>query len=64
MITQFHGIERKCMTMVNLAKSRFDKIEEWQRVFHELAEALLYVHKKKFLHNDIIRDENAQNNPP
>ena len=44
------------MTMVNLEKNRFDKVDEWQRIFFELAHALLYVHQKKFLHNDIKAD--------
>ena len=57
MVTQFHGINGKCVTMSKASKTGLFKDQgEWTKIFRETAEALLFVHDKKYLHNDIKGD--------
>ncbi|XP_031552033.1 serine/threonine-protein kinase STY13-like [Actinia tenebrosa] len=57
LITQFHGIDGKCVTMSKAAKTAcVQTSQEWTRIFKELGEALSYVHGKHILHNDIKGD--------
>jgi serine/threonine protein kinase len=57
MITQFHGIDGRCVTLVSaLKKTLWKKQSEWARMFKEIVDALYYVHGKGFLHNDFKGD--------
>ena len=57
MITQFHGIHGKCLTFKRAMKSSVVELpKEWLKLFAQLAEAVIYVHNKDMLHNDIKGD--------
>ena len=57
MVSQFYGIDGKCITLWDEMKSGIIKsIPRWTRIFKEIADALLYVHNKSLLHNDIKGD--------
>ncbi|CAB4020079.1 probable serine threonine- kinase gdt4 [Paramuricea clavata] len=57
MVMQFHGIDGNSTTLQQVSKSgMLLDIVEWHRIFYEVADILLCVHKKSFLHNDIKAD--------
>ena len=57
LITQFHGVDGKCITLnIAVKTTLLDKMTEWARVFKGIAEALVFLHSKHILHNDIKGD--------
>ena len=57
LVTQFHGMEGNCITFSSLVhKNSLDSQKEWCRIMYECAEALLFIHCKDHLHNDLKGD--------
>jgi serine/threonine protein kinase len=57
MVTQFHGVQGKCVTLASAQRiPLFVAVTEWAQVYTEIADAISYVHSKGFLHNDIQSD--------
>ena len=57
LVTQFHGIEGCCVTFSSLVqKNIHDPQREWYRIMYECADALLFIHTKEHLHNDLKGD--------
>ena len=57
LVTQFHGIEGHCVTFKCLVqKNIHDPPKEWCRIMYECADALLFIHSKDYLHNDLKGD--------
>ena len=54
MVTQFHGIEGKCVTLVDAIKTGVVQTSlAIARIFNGVAKAMVYLHKQQLLHNDI-----------
>ena len=57
LITQFHGIEGNCVTFSCLVQKTIpDTQKEWSRIMYECVHALLFIHSKEHLHNDLKGD--------
>jgi len=57
MITQFHGIDGRCVTLTSAVnKYLWTGLSELARMFGEIVDALAFVHSIGFLHNDIKGD--------
>lgn len=53
---QFHGIDGRCVTLHGAMQSVIGDQLDWIKIFREIAEALDFMHKKGFLHNDLKSD--------
>ena len=51
---QFHGIDGRCVTFNKAVELAIEV--KWIKIFEEAADALDFVHKKGFLHNDLKGD--------
>lgn len=57
LVTQFHGMEGNCVTFSCLVHKNIpDSRKEWCRIMYECADALLFIHSKDHLHNDLKGD--------
>ena len=57
LVTPFHGIEGHCVTFNCLVqKNTHESQREWYRIMYECADALLFIHSKEHLHNDLKGD--------
>lgn len=57
LITQFHGVEGKCITLAKAQRMPlFHTTLEWAHIYTGIADAILYVHQKGLIHNDIKGD--------
>ncbi|CAB4011817.1 probable serine threonine- kinase gdt4 [Paramuricea clavata] len=56
LVLQFHGIDGKCVTFNKAIQSGVGDRLDWVSIFKETAEALYFMHKKGFLHNDLKSD--------
>ena len=56
-LLQFHGIDGKCVTFNKATQSGVRDLLDWVSIFKETAEALDFMHKKGFLHNDLKSDK-------
>lgn len=57
LVTQFHGMEGNCVTFSCLVHKIIpDSQKEWCRIMYECADALLFIHSKDHLHNDLKGD--------
>ena len=69
LITQFHGLKGHCVTFTSLVLKHDHLQNEWCRIMYECSDALLYIHSKGYLHNDlkgdnvIISDDNNTLHP-
>ncbi|CAB4008907.1 serine threonine- kinase [Paramuricea clavata] len=54
LVLQFHGIDGKCVTFKGAVESMLQV--DWVRICKEAADALDFMHKKGFLHNDLKGD--------
>lgn len=56
LVLQFHGIDGKCVTLHKAMQSTIVDLINWVRILKETADALDFMHKKGFLHNDLKSD--------
>ena len=57
LVAQFHGMEGNCVTFSCLVHKNIpDSQKEWCKIIYECADALLFVHSKDHLHNDLKGD--------
>ena len=56
LVLQFHGIDGICVTFNKATQSGVRDQLDWVSIFKETAEALDFMHKKGFLHNDLKSD--------
>lgn len=54
LVTEFYGIDGKCVTLENAVNGRLPLgIPKWANVLGKTSEALSYIHTKGFIHGDI-----------
>lgn len=57
LVMQYFGINGRCLTLNRASKgSLITSHNDWVRIFKEVAETMLYIHSRKYLHNDIKGD--------